>query len=418
MWYSCSRLSSDNCFRKAIVSLLPAAGRPMSRITSSLSMVPPGGVTPRLHHMKTCPKSTDAEQPAIVPSRVRKANDESSLVQSVLLLQFLDEGHQAWPLFGDVVCEACDGHRKQPAPHGVCCVGLQLAVTFQPRSVEPVLCLALNPCYAKRPGRGIRDPQQQRSVCGVGCGCSTCGKRPVDDRRALRRHQDVVGMEVAMTQAISARQLLQGSQSIALDTRNHACPGNAPRKIFAARRQSRHMTVMYARLQFCEDACIVGHPHRFASQKRQHTVSRQPFQHQPSTAVDSDHIPELRRWDARGVGRPCSFHFLVDEHRRKPRDKKLEGTVFLPGIHLCGSSMTKQRCRTDMFFHDFLLITTLNGHVVHGIALRRGTSIQMRAAAANAAQALMTMATGSPAHCASQPIRSEPMGITPKNTKL
>src|SRR5450756_3124614 len=95
MWYSCSRLSSDNCFRKAIVSLLPAAGRPMSRITSSLSMVPPGGVTPRPHHMKACPKSTDAEQPAIVSSRGRKTNDQGNIVQSALLLQFLDEGHQA-----------------------------------------------------------------------------------------------------------------------------------------------------------------------------------------------------------------------------------------------------------------------------------------------------------------------------------
>src|SRR5664280_10977 len=271
MWYSCSRFSSGNRFRKSIVSLLPAAGRPMSRITSSFFMIPPCGVTPPLHHMKTCPKSTGAEQPAIVPSCVRKTNDESSLVQSALLLQFFDECHQEWPLFGDVICEACDGHRKQPAPHGVCCVGLQLVVAFQPCSVEPVLYLALNPCYAKRPGRGIRDPQQQRSAGGVGCGCSTCGKRPVDDRRTLRRHEHIVRVEVAVAQTISVGEPLEDGQGVTFDACNHAGPSDAPRKIFAARRQSRHMTVMYARLQFCEDACIVGHPHRFASQKRQHT---------------------------------------------------------------------------------------------------------------------------------------------------
>src|SRR5450830_1158141 len=266
MWYSCSRLSSDNCFRKAIVSLLPAAGRPMSRITSSLSMVPPGGVTPRPHHMKACPKSTDAEQPAIAPSCVRKANDESSLVQSVLLLQFLDEGHQTWPLFGDVVCEACDGHRKQPAPHGVCCVGLQLVVAFQPCPVEPVLYLAFNPCYAKRSGRGIRDPQQQRSACGVGCGCSTCGKRPVDDRRTLWRHEHIVRVEVAVAQTISVGEPLEDGQGVTFDACNHAGPGDAPRQALAARCQPWCMTVMHAGLQFGKDTGIVRHPRGFTAE--------------------------------------------------------------------------------------------------------------------------------------------------------
>src|SRR5450830_875134 len=313
MWYSCSRLSSDNCFRKAIVSLLPAAGRPMSRITSSLSMVPPGGVTPRPHHMKACPKSTDAEQPAIVSSRGRKTNDQGNIVQSALLLQFLDEGHQAWPLFGDVVCEACDGHWKQPAPHGVCWVGLQLAVTFQPRSVEPVSCFAFDPGHPKGSGRGIRDPEQQRGTRGVGCGCSTSGKRPIDDRRALWRHEHIVRVKVAVAQIVSIRKPLEDGQGVTFDACNHAGPGDAPRQPLAARCQSWCMTVVHARLQFGEDTRIVRYPRRFTAEKSEHAVSCQPFQHYPSATVHHDDTPELRRGDAGGVGGSCPLHFLVDE---------------------------------------------------------------------------------------------------------
>src|SRR5450830_341105 len=418
MWYSCSRFSSDSCFRKSIVSLLPAAGRPMSRIISSFSMIPPPGAASRPHHLQVCPESTDQEQRVIILSRGRKAIDKRSFVPSVLLLQFVDEDHQAWPLFVDVICEACDGDWQQPAPHGVGCVGLQLAVAFEPCPIEPVLCLALNPCYAKGPGRGIRDPKQQRGACGVGCGRSTCGKRPVDDRRTLRRHEHVVRVKVKVAQAISVGKPLKGGQGVAFDACNHAGPGDAPRQVLAARCQSWCMTVMHAGLQFGEDAGIVRYPRRLTAEKSEDALSCQPFQHQPSATVHHDDIPELRRGHAGGVGGLCSLHFLVDERWRKPGDKKLEGTVFLPGIHLCGSSMTEQCCRADVFFHDILLVMTLSRHVIHGMILIRGTSIQMRTAPANAAQALMTMATGSPAHCASQPIRSEPMGITPKNIRL